>query len=281
VKYLYRPLVVAAALCLSSCSKEEQKSVGLAERDISVKATPSSVILATTTSTVDSGLLDKLIPVFEKQTGIVVKTVAVGTGQALELGRRGEADVLLVHAPEAEEKFVAEGYGKNRRPMMHNDFIIVGPRSDPAGIGAGRDAPAALKAVAGAAATWISRGDNSGTHQKEMILWKEAGIEPRGKWYIESGQGMGETLRIAYERTAYTLADRGTFLASSNLDLKIYVEGDPNLLNPYSVIEVAHGRVNAEPAKKLADFFCASDTQRMIGEFTSGGHKLFVPDVPK
>ena len=236
-------------------------------------------MLATTTSTYDTGLLDHLIPRFEKETGLTVKTVAVGTGQALELGRRGEADVLLVHAPAKEQAFIEGGHGRNRRPVMHNDFVIVGPREDPAEIRGGRDAAAALTTLSSARAIWISRGDRSGTHTKETELWRAAGVEPAGAWYVETGQGMGATLRIANERRGYTLSDRGTFIATAKLELEIVVEGDSRLFNPYHVIEVVGPNVNAEGAAALAGFFVEPRTQRAIRDFELKGRQLFAPDA--
>jgi len=274
-------VVAIGLVLLTGCSSPDP---GEAPKPAVEKPTPPAggpVVLATTTSTQDSGLLDELIAVFEKRSGIVVKTVAVGTGHALELGRRGEADVLLVHAPEAEQKFIEEGHGTNRRAVMHNDFVIVGPESDPAGLKGQTEVLTALQKVAETKATWISRGDRSGTHQKALALWSAAAVAPNVDWYIESGQGMGATLRIASERRAYTLADRGTFLAAKNLNLVIHVEGDPELFNQYSVIQVTHDKANRASGRKLADFFCDPDTQQMIGAFTAGGFKLFVPDAKK
>src|SRR5574337_1475438 len=226
----------------------------------SVQAAGQNVILATTTSTQDSGLLDVLVPLFEKQTGYVVKTVSVGTGQALALGGRGEADVVLVHAPEAEKKYVTEETLINRQLVMHNDFIVVGPESDPARIRSFRKASDAFRKIAETKAAFASRGDNSGTHQLERRLWKEAGLDPSGDWYLQSGQGMGQTLAIASEKRAYTLTDRGTYLAlkrQRRLALDTLVERDPSLLNIYSVMEVSSAKfpkVNAAGGKAFADF---------------------------
>ncbi len=260
-----RTFLFSISLLLLACSTESPTS--------------KPVVLATTTSTLDSGLLDAIIPSFVKDTGIQVQTVAVGTGQALELGRRGEADVLLVHAPALEKKFVADGHGKKRRPVMHNDFVIVGPQTDNAGVKGTGDAAAALQAIQGKGARWISRGDKSGTHHKEKFLWTEAKIEPAGEWFMESGQGMGATLRIANEKEAYTLTDRGTFLSQKNISLVVLSEGDTRLFNPYHVIEVVGPKVNAAGAKKLADFFVTKETQNKIGSFQSKGEKLFTPDA--
>ncbi len=240
------------------------------------------VILSTTTSTQDSGLLDVLVPMFEKQTGYSVKTISVGTGQALALAARGEADVTLAHAPSLEKKYVAEGKMLNRRLVMYNDFVIIGPADDPARI-RGSKAAAALRRIAETQSRFVSRGDKSGTHNLELALWKQAGIEPKGGWYIESGQGMGQTLGIANERRAYTITDRATFLAfQKRIGLPILVEKDRPLLNIYSVMEVnpANGpRVNATGGKAFADFMLAPDTQAVIKAFgvDKYGQPLFVP----
>jgi len=242
-----------------------------------------NVVLATTTSTQDSGLLDLLVPLFEKQSGYKLKTVAVGTGQALALAAKGEADVALVHAPSLEKQYVADGKLLNRRLVMYNDFIIVGPDNDPAKIRSSKNAVAALKLIAEVKARFISRGDNSGTHTLEKSLWNVAGIAPKGSWYMESGQGMGATLTIANERSAYALSDRGTYLAfSQRLALPILVQGDKRLLNIYSVMEVnpANGpRINIAGGKAFADFMLAPQTQAVIKNFGIArfGQPLFVP----
>jgi tungstate transport system substrate-binding protein len=242
-----------------------------------------SVILSTTTSTQDSGLLDVLIPIFEQQSGYSIKTVAVGTGQALALAVRGEADVVLAHAPSLEKVFVSQGKLLNRRLVMYNDFIIVGPKDDPAKVRAIKSAAAALRSIDQANATFVSRGDKSGTHTMELSLWKLAGLAPKAPRYIESGQGMGATLGIANERNGYTLTDRATFLAlSKNLALSILVEGDRALLNIYSVLEVnpANGpRVNVAGGKAFADFMVSPRTQKFIQAFgvDKFGQSLFVP----
>jgi tungstate transport system substrate-binding protein len=242
-----------------------------------------TVILSTTTSTQDSGLLDVLVPLFEKQTGYSVKTVSVGTGQALALAAKGDADVALVHAPSLEKKYVAEGKLLNRRLVMYNDFVIIGPKDDPAKVRSTKTAAGALKAIEQANATFVSRGDNSGTHNLEKSLWKAAGIEPKGSWYIEAGQGMGATLAIANERNAYTITDRGTYLAyGKRVMLPILIEGDRALLNIYSVMEVnpANGpRINSKGGKAFADFMVAAQTQDVIRKFgvEKFGQSLFVP----
>lgn len=250
-------------------------------------AASKDLILATTTSTVDTGLLDKLIPIFEKNTGFRVKTISAGTGQALAMGEKGEADVLLCHAPEAEQKLVDAGAVVNYQLVMHNDFILVGPASDPAGA-KGKPAADVLKAIAGKEALFISRGDDSGTHKKELALWKKVDVTPKGmKWYQESGQGMGATLLMASEKQGYTLTDRGTYLAQKgNLKLEIVSEGDKALLNIYHAMQVnpeRFSKVNAAGAKAFVEFMIAPDTQKIIGEFGKDkyGSPLFFPDAGK
>jgi tungstate transport system substrate-binding protein len=246
-----------------------------------------AVILSTTTSTQDSGLLDVLVPLFEKKTGYTVKTISVGTGQALALGAKGEADVCLVHAPDSEKKYVADGLLLNRRLVMHNDFIIVGPTEDPARIKGLRSAVDALKRIAEAKATFVSRGDNSGTHQLEQKLWKEAKVEPSGIWYLQAGQGMGATLGIASEKRAYAVTDRGTFLAfQKRLQLVSLVEKDRILLNIYSVLEANATKfplVNAAGGKAFADFMVSKEAQDIIRTFgvEKFGEPLFFPDAGK
>jgi tungstate transport system substrate-binding protein len=245
------------------------------------------VILSTTTSTQDSGLLDVLVPMFEKKTGLTVKTISVGTGQALALAARGEADVTLAHAPAVETKYVEEGKMSNRRLVMYNDFVIIGPPDDPAKIKGLPKAVDALKRIAESQSRFVSRGDKSGTHVLEQGLWKQAGIEAKGAWYIESGQGMGQTLGIANDRRAYTLTDRGTYLAfQKRVDLPILVEKDRPLLNIYSVMEVnpANGpRVNVAGGKAFAEFVLAPETQAVIKTFgvDKYGQPLFVPIAGK
>ena len=243
----------------------------------------SPVILSTTTSTQDSGLLDVLVPLFERQTGYTVKTIAVGTGQALALAARGEADVVLAHAPALEKKYVDEGKMLDRRLVMYNDFVIIGPADDPAKIKGAKKAADAMKAIAGSGSRFVSRGDNSGTHVLEKSLWKLAGMEPQGGWYIEAGQGMGATLGIADDRKAYTLTDRGTYLAfRKRVRLPILVEGDRPLLNVYSVMKVnpSNGpKVNAAGGAAFADFMVSPDTQKIIKTYGADkyGQALFVP----
>ncbi|MGZ3558866.1 MAG: substrate-binding domain-containing protein [Thermodesulfobacteriota bacterium] len=254
----------------------------------SIQAQPKTIILATTTSTQDSGLLDVLLPIFEKKTGYFVKTIAVGSGQAMAMGQKGEADVLLVHSPDAEKKFVAEGYGVNPRLVMHNDFIIVGPPEDPAKIKGVKSSEEAFKKMASAKPLFLSRGDNSGTHAKEKAIWKATGMNPEGeKWYQQTGLGMGQTLSVAAEKKGYTLADRGTYLAmKKNLGLDILVEGDAILLNIYHVIEVNPAKwpkINVAGAKAFADFMVSKETQNIIKTFgvDKFGFPLFFPDAGK
>jgi tungstate transport system substrate-binding protein len=241
------------------------------------------VILSTTTSTQDSGLLDVLVPMFEKQSGLSVKTISAGTGQALALAARGEADVTLAHAPAVEKRHVAEGKMTTRRLVMYNDFVVVGPADDPARIKGLPKAVEALKRIAETPSRFVSRGDRSGTHTLELELWKQAGIQPAAPWYIESGQGMGATLGIADDRRAYTITDRATWLAfGKRIDLPILVEKDRPLLNVYSVMQVnpANGpRVNAAGGKAVADFMLTPEVQAVIRTFgvEKYGQPLFVP----
>src|SRR5256884_8574041 len=246
------------------------------------------IILATTTSTRDAGLLDSLLPVFERRTGYTVKVIAVGSGQALAMGRRGDADVVLSHAPEAERALVDSGYFVRRRLVMHNEFLVVGPAADPAGVRGLSDAVAAFRRIAGAHAMFVSRGDQSGTHQREQQLWKRAAESPpRNGWYVESGQGMGATLQLADEKRAYTLTDRATHLAwRDKLQLVPMVEGDSLLYNVYHVLELNSknaARVNLTGGRALADFFVAPETQALIAGFGKArfGQSLFVPDAGK
>jgi tungstate transport system substrate-binding protein len=264
-------------------------ALGLVLRLLARAADPASrnVILSTTTSTQDSGLLDVLIPLFEKQTGYIVKTVSVGTAQALALAAKGDADVALVHAPSLEKQYVADAKLLNRRLVMYNDFVIIGPKEDPAKIKSAKTALAALKLIEQSKSRFVSRGDNSGTHNLEKSLWKEAGIQPKGDWYIEAGQGMGATLGIANERDAYTITDRGTLLAlGKRVNLPVLIEGDKALLNIYSVMEVnpANGpRINTAGGKAFADFMVAPQTQNVIKNFgvDKFGQSLFVPVAGK
>ena len=246
-----------------------------------------TVILATTTSTRDSGLLDALLPVFEKKTGYVVKTVAVGTGQALTMGKRGDADIVMTHAPEAEKPLVDESWLIHRVQFMHNDYVLVGPADDPARIAGVKGAAAALQQIAEVKATFVSRGDDSGTHKQERALWKATGLSPTGTWYVEAGQGMGATLRIASEKQGYTLTDRATYLSlQKTLGSQILLEGDSLLLNKYSVMLVnpaKHPKVNGEGAKALHKWLLTDEARTMIRDYGKDrfGQPLFFLDPVK
>jgi len=283
-------LAAMMALALVGCSSPSATAPATSPQatPTTVKPANPEVILATTTSTRDSGLLDVLLPRFQEATGYVVKPIAVGSGQAMALGERGEADVLLAHAPESEVKFMEAGHGINRRLVMHNDFVIVGPAADPAGIKGMASAAEALKKIAAAKVVFVSRGDNSGTHQLELKVWRSVGIEPKGQaWYQESGQGIGATLGIAFDKGAYTITDRATYLATrKSLPLETLVEGDKVLLNIYHVIQVnpqKSPRINADGAKAFSDFMLTPKTQQIIGGFgvEKYGQPLFFPDAGK
>jgi tungstate transport system substrate-binding protein len=255
---------------------------------IPANAKQKDIIFATTTSTQDTGLLDMLIPVFEKKSGFKVKTIAVGSGQAMAMGERGEADVLLVHSKDAEEKFVKKGFGVNRRIVMHNDFVVLGPKDDPAKIRGLTTAADAFRKIAASKSLFVSRGDRSGTHVMEQKLWKNTGINPeKEKWYQQTGLGMGQTLAVVVEKKGYTLCDRATYLSRKNkIDVAVLVEGDKALLNIYHVIELNAKRfpkVNAEGGAAFADFWVAPETQKMIRDFgiRKYGGVLFYPDAVK
>jgi tungstate transport system substrate-binding protein len=273
----YRALIVGVAVLLAACTPPTPHAATPARPDL---------LLATTTSTQDSGLLDVLIPDFEKRTGYKVKTSAVGTGAALAIGARGDADVVLVHAPSLEQDFMKQGNGDRRLIVMHNDFIVVGPPADPAKI-KGKPVLDAMKALAATQAPFISRGDNSGTDVLEKSLWKQAGIAPAKPWYVEAATGMGQTLQIASEKNAYTITDRSTYLTRrSQLRLEILNAGDPPLLNYYHVITVSPAKfpkVNSAGANALADYLVNADTQKLIAGFgvDTVGQQLFFPDAGK
>ena len=269
-------LVGLAILTGASCGDDDSDQSGSGNDK-------GQMILATTTSTQDSGLLDDLVPRFEHESGCSVKTVAVGSGEALELAEKGNADVLLVHSPEAEQEFMDAGHGVSRKAVMHNDFVVVGPAGDPAKIEGAGSAADAFTLIAKADAAFASRADESGTNTKELAIWEAAGIEPKGDWYIETGQGMGETLTIASQKQAYTLSDRGTWLATDNLDLKLLVEGGDDLLNPYHVIVVKGEDVNRDCAQQFSDWITSPGTQEEIRKFgvAEFGEPLFVPDAKR
>ena len=273
IRVLITALIVSGLIFGVSCRSE---------------AKDAEIILATTTSTYDSGLLDELLPVFEEEYGYKVKPIAVGTGEAIAMGERGEADVILVHSRISEVEFVDGGFGTQRYDVMHNDFVIIGPVEDIAGI-KGSGAAEAYAAIAGAQALFASRGDNSGTNKKEISIWEEAGIIPEGDWYLESGQGMGATLRIADEKNAYTMTDRGTYLSQQqSLTLIVLVEGDPSLFNSYGIIPVNYKKhpglgINYQGAMDLVDFITGQEGQDIIREFGKDkfGQPLFYPDIIK
>ena len=251
------------------------------------ESTPQSPVLTlvSTTTTQDSGLLDVLVPAFEEESGIKVKVIAVGSGQALELGRRGEADILLTHSPDAEKQFMEEGWGEQRRAVMHNDFVIVGPPDDKAGVKSAKTAVEALQKVSTTQSVFISRSDESGTHAKEKSLWKAADIAPQGVWYIQAGTGMAPCLRMAHEKQAYLLCDRATYLAhKTEVPLVILHEGDDRLLNRYSVITLdpaKHPQVHQLEAQRFADYLVSPNGQAVIGGFGKERHgqSLFTPDA--
>jgi tungstate transport system substrate-binding protein len=270
-KFLYFLLVVLASL--NACTTKS--------------STTSKLLLVSTTSTQDSGLLDVLLPVFEKATGYSIQLISTGSGQALKIAEKGNADVLFLHSPAAEKEFMAQGYGIDRRLVMHNDFVIIGPANDPAGT-KGNDPVHALKKIDAAKVIFVSRGDDSGTHVKELALWKLADLDPAGQpWYIETGQGQGATLSIANEKDGYALTDRGTFLAYQvKMELKILVENNKSLLNVYHVITVNPDkwpRINVEGAKAFADFITSQQGQNIIREFGVDKYRqpLFYPDADK
>jgi tungstate transport system substrate-binding protein len=262
-------LAVAAALAASAAAAQEK-----------------SIVVASTTSTQHSGLFGHLLPLFRQKTGIDVKVISQGTGQALDTGRRGDADVVFVHARPQEEKFVADGFGVRRHPVMYNDFILVGPKSDPAGIKGSKDIAAALKTIKNKAAPFVSRGDKSGTHSAELNLWNAAGLDiaqDKGAWYREIGQGMGAALNTASSMNGYVLADRGTWLSFKNRgELEIVVEGDRRLFNQYGVILVnpaKHSHVKQEFGQAFIDWLISADGQKAIADYQINGQQLFFPNA--
>jgi tungstate transport system substrate-binding protein len=285
-------LLMVFALMLSGCTSAPEAEptpepeTEQANQEVTTPENPD-IILATTTSTQDSGLLDVLIPMFEEQTGFRVKTIAVGTGQALAMGEKGEADVLLTHAPASEKPLVESGAVTNYQLVMHNDFILVGPSSDPAKVKDLKSVADAFKAISETSSIFVSRGDDSGTDKKEKGIWKDINIPNEGSWYQETGQGMGQTLNIASQKEGYTLTDRATFLAQKdNLQLEIAVQGEKSLLNIYHVMQVNEEKfpkVNADGAKAFVEFMIDSKTQDIIGEFGMDeyGEPLFFKDAGK
>ena len=273
--HLLRRTVLAAALALATIGPVAAQT-----------ATPTaSIVVASTTSTQDSGLFGHLLPLFTAKTGIEVKVVAQGTGQALDTGRRGDADVVFVHAKAAEEKFLAEGFAEARKPVMYNDFVLIGPNADPAGVKGGKDIAAALLAIRDKAVPFVSRGDKSGTHMAELALWKTAGVDlaTKGDWYREIGQGMGAALNTAAAMNAYVLADRGTWLSFKNrADLAVAVEGDKRLFNQYGVMVVNPAKfphVKAKEAAIFVDWLTGTEGQKAIADYKIGGEQLFFPNA--
>jgi len=274
--------VCALALSFAGCTPAAPK------KDPLEPGSNGSIILATTTSTQDSGLLEVILPNFESETGIAVKVVAVGTGKAIEMGTKGEADVMLVHARAQEDAFMAAGSGTERFDVMYNDFVVLGPKADPAQvkINAAKDAKKAFTAIAAVPSIFVSRDDKSGTNTKELELWKAAGIVPAGDWYVRTGTGMGETLTVTNEKLGYTLADRATYanMKDTMANLEVVCEGDPLLLNPYGVITVnpaINAQINADGAKAFADWIVSPATQELIGSYKINGDQLFTPSAAK
>jgi tungstate transport system substrate-binding protein len=281
-----RLLVIAAvlALCLVLAIGLVGCTETKTETETKPKPAPTNMILATTTSTADTGLLDYLLPIFEKKYNVKVKPIAVGTGEAIAMGEKGEADVLLVHSRAKEDAFMAAGFGSVRKDVMYNDFIIIGPKADPAGT-KGTTPTVSFTNIANAKSPFISRGDASGTNTKELAIWTKTGITPSGDWYIVTGQGMGESTKIAEEKQAYELIDRGTYLAmKKTLTLEIMVEGQKELFNPYGVIIVSKAKftkVNEVDAKKFTDWITSDEVQKLIGEYGKKkyGQALFTPSA--
>ncbi len=270
---------------------KRRKLLGIALGALTLVATPVAraqnfITVASTTSTEQSGLFKHILPVFRKKTGIEVRVVALGTGQALDMARRGDADVVFVHARSAEEKFIAEGYGVKRLPVMYNDFVLIGPKADPAKVAGGKDILEALRKVKSASAPFVSRGDRSGTHMAELALWKQSGIDiaaDKGPWYRDTGQGMGPALNTASSMNGYILADRGTWISFRNRgDLAILVEGDKRLFNQYGVILVnpeRHKHVKRGMGQAFIDWVVSPEGQRAIAGFKIGGEQLFFPNA--
>ena len=276
-------LLVICSVTLFAEGTQEQPQGKAAQTEEQAAPENPRVKLATTTSTDNSGLLGYLLPEFTENTGYTVDVIAVGTGAALGLGEKGDVDVVLVHAREKEDAFVDGGYGVNRKDVMHNDFVILGPPSDPAGISSAETAGEAMESIAESESDFVSRGDNSGTHFKEQQLWESAGITPGGQWYKEAGQGMGAVITMTNDMQGYTLADRGTFIAMRDtIDLEVQFEGDPALFNPYGIIAVnpdKHPHINYDGAMALVNWIVSEKAQKLIAQFKKGGDQLFYPDA--
>ncbi|HYE81772.1 MAG TPA: substrate-binding domain-containing protein [Clostridia bacterium] len=281
-QYLSKVEKEAAAAPVS----QPEAAIPVSQPEAAIGKPEATMILATTTSTRDTGLLDVLVPAFDKKYGVSTKVVAVGTGEAIEMGKQGNADVLLVHARKSEDAFVDSGYGVNRKDVMYNYFFIVGPKEDPIGISSIKDAGAAMKKIADSKAKFVSRGDQSGTHKKELEIWNKYGLKPQGEaWYIEAGQGMGDTLMMASEMGGYTLVDSGTWYAfQDKVNMKVVLEGDPVLFNPYGVIAVnpqKYPNIHYNAAMTFVQFITSGEGQQMIGEYMKNGQKLFIPNATK
>lgn len=278
-------IVIAGTSALTfGCTAKVSQQNETVDANDSKAEVESEMVLATTTSTRDAGLLDVLVPAFDEKYGVTTKVVAVGTGEALEMGKQGNADVLLVHARKSEDEFVASGYGISRKDVMYNFFFVVGPKDDPAGVAETKDAEAAMKKIADAKATFVSRGDQSGTHKKELSIWEKFSLKPQGEaWYKEAGQGMGDTLTMASEMGAYTLVDSGTWYSfQDKVDLKIVLEGDSVLFNPYGVIAVnpeKYPDIHNKSAIAFIEFITSEEGQKIIGDYTKNGKQLFIPDA--
>lgn len=276
--------MLVSVFAIAGCQKEEPEPQQQAGDTVPTPENPQ-LKLATTTSTQDSGLLDVIIPDFEAKTGYEVEVIAVGSGAAMKMGESGDADVLLVHSRAAEDEFVAAGFGIDRHDVMYNDFLVIGPAADPAGIKGGNDAVAALTQISDGKSIFLSRGDDSGTHKKELSIWKAAEIEPTGDWYNSVGQGMADTYRMADEMQGYTLIDRATYLANKdNYSLETMVEGDELLFNPYGVIAVnpeKYPNINYDGATAFIQWIISDETQALIAEFGKDqyGQSLFIPDA--
>lgn len=283
---LRRVALILAAVALSMASTATLVSPVAAQSPAALPSAARAIVVASTTSTEQSGLFGHILPLFTQKTGIAVRVVALGTGQALDVGRRGDADVVFVHDRAAEDRFVAEGYGIERRDVMYNDFVLIGPKADPAKIAGTRDIAAGLKRIADTRSVFVSRGDNSGTHAAERRYFKDAGVDPttgKGSWYRETGSGMGPALNTASSMNAYILADRGTWLAFRNRgDLAIVVEGDRRLFNPYGVMLVnpaKHPHVRAAEGRSFIDWLVSAEGQRAIAGYEVGGEPLFFPSA--
>jgi tungstate transport system substrate-binding protein len=285
LSFLLIMAMLLSVFAIAGCQQQEEPAPQQQAGDKAPTPEDPQLTLATTTSTQDSGLLDVILPDFEAKTGYQVEVIAVGSGAAMSMGESGDADVLLVHSRAAEDEFIAAGHGVDRHDVMYNDFLIIGPAADPAGIKGGNDAVAAITQISESEAIFLSRGDESGTHKKELSIWRAAGIEPSGDWYNSVGKGMGDTYRMADEMQGYTLIDRATYLANKgNYSLEPMVEGDELLFNPYGVIAVSpekYPNINYEGATAFIQWIISDETQALIAEFGKDqyGQSLFIPDA--